>query len=46
MLVAQTPTLPGGPLVAVLLLVIVVSGLVFVVTRFLGRAASGSDEQS
>ncbi|WP_049901459.1 hypothetical protein [Halococcus agarilyticus] len=44
MLVAQAPTLPGGPVVATLLLVIVVTGLVFVVVRALGRAVGGSNE--
>ena len=44
MLIAQAPALPGGPEVAVLLLVIVVTGLVFVVVRALGRAMGGSNE--
>jgi hypothetical protein len=44
MLIAQVPALPGGPEVAVLLLVIVVTGLVFVVVRALGRIVGGSNE--
>ena len=43
MLIAQAPALPGGPEVAVLLLVIVVTGLI-VVVRALGRAMGGSNE--
>lgn len=44
MVIAQAPTLPGGPMVAVLLLVIVVAGLVFVVVRALGRVVGSPNE--
>jgi len=43
MLIAQAPALPGGPEGAVLLLV-VVTGLIFVVVRALGRIVGGSNE--
>ena len=43
MLIAQAPALPGGSEDAVLLLVIV-TGLVFVVVRALGRIVGGSNE--
>ena len=43
MLIAQAPALPGGSEGAVLLLVIV-TGLVFVVVRALGRIVGGSNE--
>ena len=43
MLIAQASALPGGPEGAVLLLV-VVTGLVFVVVRALGRIVGGSNE--
>jgi len=44
MLIAQMSPVPGGSLVAVLLLVIVVSGLVFVIVRTITRAGSSPDE--
>ena len=43
MLIAQASALPSGPEGAVLLLV-VVTGLVFVVVRALGRIVGGSNE--
>lgn len=43
MLIARAPALSGGPEGAVLLLV-VVTGLVFVVVRALGRIVGGSNE--
>ena len=43
MLIAQASALPGSPEGAVLLLV-VVTGLVFVVVRALGRIVGGSNE--
>ena len=43
MLIAQASALPGSPEGAVLLLV-VVTGLIFVVVRALGRIVGGSNE--
>jgi len=40
---AQAPAFPGGFRIAVLLLVIVVTGLVFVITRALIRIVDDSD---